>query len=583
LRIANRNFGAIGCAMAFLRAVCRLQFASCIAVLIAGGIRAETTDIPLTFSATVPLYGVQEVSFQLPFKTANPYDPDEIAVDGLFSMPSGRDVRVPAFFFAECDPVTGSPTGKRAWKLRFTPEEKGTHLFKVVVSRWKAPVEEIAVAGFKCTPPTQRGFVRVREGDFVTDGNERYFPFGANRCWGDPRDPYAYFEDMESLAAAGANCIRVWLVPWWLPLEAARGVFDPAASARLDAIMSKAEALGLRVILCLEQHGNFEPEGGEIGRWKSHPYNAENGGPCRTTEEFFTSAEARRLFRNKLRYLVARWGYSTSLLAWELFNEVELVPAEEGRLIEENREAILSWHREMASFLRRCDPFDHLVATSSGTGLQRQLVADGAVDFIQLHLYVHARDELASRVHERLTSLHEKLDSPILVAEFGPVGYKGDDCSITRGIFAARMAGSGALPWLQDLPDPAPAYLRLKAARGFFAGARPWVNDLAPVAGQATLETADANQPDQEEGRSLYVLALAGEGAAILYAHALGATKGTAAFLIPSLTPGNYAVAAWDPARGIVLHRWTAAADANGLALTIPDFPGEIALTIEKR
>ena len=40
---------------------------------------------------------------------------------------------------------------------------------------------------------------------------------------------------------------------------------------------------------------------------------------------FFTDPEAKALFKQRLRYLVARYGAYRNLLAWELFNEVQFV------------------------------------------------------------------------------------------------------------------------------------------------------------------------------------------------------------------------------------------------------------------
>lgn len=38
--------------------------------------------------------------------------------------------------------------------------------------------------------------------------------------------------------------------------------------------------------------------------------------------DFFTNERARADYKQRLRYLVARYGYSTSIFAWEFFNEV---------------------------------------------------------------------------------------------------------------------------------------------------------------------------------------------------------------------------------------------------------------------
>ena len=63
-----------------------------------------------------------------------------------------------------------------------------------------------------------------------------------------------------------------------------------------------------------------------------------------------------------LRYFVARYGYSTSIMAWELFNEVQFVD----RIREKNDwDTVGKWHDEMAKYVRSIDTNHHLITTSS--------------------------------------------------------------------------------------------------------------------------------------------------------------------------------------------------------------------------
>ena len=66
---------------------------------------------------------------------------------------------------------------------------------------------------------------------------------------------------------------------------------------------------------------------------------------------------------NRLRYIVARWGYSPAIGMWEFFNEIDNIqfrdaknpiPAEE----------IVAWHARMARYLKSIDPYGHPVTTS---------------------------------------------------------------------------------------------------------------------------------------------------------------------------------------------------------------------------
>ena len=546
---------------------------------------AETPTAKLAYWDFVEQHGRQEVTFQISFKVRNPYNSGEIEVDGLFSPPSGGTLRVPAFFFESAVPIGAERRPKSGWKIRFTPTEVGTYLFRVVATRLDKKPEEIGVGRFKCVRSGRPGFV-ARGGAggrrFVLTTGGEFFPVGANLCWGDLRTPKLYTLDIVKLADAGANCIRIWLAPWWLPVERNLPAFNPAACARLDAIMSRAESLGLRVVLCIEQFGNLEPQGGKVGLWESHPYNSANGGPCRIGSEFFTHPDARHLFKNRLRYLAARWGYSTSLMTWELFNEVEFVPFERGTFAD-NREVVEDWHVEMANCLRRNDPFGHLISTSSDVALQKKLLSAGTVDFLQVHVYEPL--DLTGRLSKVIARLDQEISAPILLGEFGPVA-DGKDCGlVTRSVFVAAMAGrgSGALPWLQDVAEADSYFARLGAARKFFSDIRWEEEEFELVVPR--VETVASEE--MEAAGIAQALVLRGKRMTLLYAYALPDKSSrhphacAIQFKIPGIVRGEHAVEVWGPAKVVVLERTVRQADREGLLVPLAQFSGEVALKIE--
>ena len=49
--------------------------------------------------------------------------------------------------------------------------------------------------------------------------------------------------------------------------------------------------------------------------WDAHPWNLANGGWLKTPLDFFTDEQARAITRDKFRYIAARWGYSSSIMA----------------------------------------------------------------------------------------------------------------------------------------------------------------------------------------------------------------------------------------------------------------------------
>jgi hypothetical protein len=210
-----------------------------------------------------------------------------------------------------------------------------------------------------------------------------------------------------------------------------------AAARRWDAIVETAERHGIYFQLVLQHHGQYSTSTNP--NWHENPWNAENGGFLNTPEEFFTSARAKELTRRKYRYIIARWGYSPHIMAWELFNEVQWTNA-----MKNGKEAsVVAWHNEMADFLRANDPFRHLLTTSdttAGAGIFEKM------DFLQHHDYPN---DLIASAATRGTAVPS--DKPQFGGEVG-TGDESSDHQLRAVLYAGLMAGeSGAAqPWWWD-------------------------------------------------------------------------------------------------------------------------------------
>lgn len=415
----------------------------------------------LALPGTVEQYARLEFDVPLRKNHANPYDPDEVKLDAVFICPSGVRRTVPAFFFQAYDPLFNLPRHQSAWRVRFTPREVGKYGVRLRLAEKEKPERMLARGSFEVRPSRRPGFVwrsRPPSPYFALSTGAAFFPIGLNYCWGDRQNPARYLRELDRLAGEGVNCVRVWTCPWWLPIESSRfgkrkrtiGWYDQGACALLDAILERCEKNGIRVILCIEQFGNFEPAGGHVGHWPQNPYNKRMGGPCAGTSDFFRGASAREFFKRKLRYLIGRFGHSTALMAWELFNEVELVRFEKGDF-RANEPMVAEWHREMTEYLRRHDPYAHLVCTSADEALQRRLLLAGAIDFLQFHLY--DRPDYAAAVADVIGSHRNRYGAPLLISEYGEIKKDPRNVSLRRGMWASVAAGAagGGLYWWKAL------------------------------------------------------------------------------------------------------------------------------------
>jgi hypothetical protein len=75
---------------------------------------------------TLGLYEKFEVSFNINNgnEYVNPFDPDEIDITAIFISPSGKQWKVPGFYYYSMGSL---------WKVRFSPDETGVWNYKISV------------------------------------------------------------------------------------------------------------------------------------------------------------------------------------------------------------------------------------------------------------------------------------------------------------------------------------------------------------------------------------------------------------------------------------------------------------------
>ncbi len=419
---------------------------------------------------TVATFAPVELTADIAASYDNPFDPDQIAVDAEVVAPDGKTVTVPGFLDVpmRLETVRGSerlvPDGAPGFRVRYAPTLAGKHRLVLKVTDRSGTVRS-APQELTATASSSSGFVRVsRQAPryFAHDDGRPFFAIGENVCWAGNHTPVAdYAAWLKALGAAGGNWARLWLAfnekgLEWMPAPTPRpgtgaylglGRYSPGNAWRLDEVVRLASQNGVRLMLCLGTYGEFT-EGGYFneGSWVSNPYNAKNGGPCARPADFWTNPEARRLYQKRLRYLIARWGYSVNVFAWEFWNEVPETPA------------TAAWVAEMAAYLKKHDPNRHLVSTTYGEAATWKCPD---VDFTMTHMYGQAGNtaDFTRRI-EHDARAARPYDKPYLLAEFGIDWQTGDDrwdrrqsgLNMHNGAWAALMSGAAgtAMLWYWD-------------------------------------------------------------------------------------------------------------------------------------
>ena len=386
---------------------------------------------------SVPQYGRFEAAFTITGQTGNPFDPAANDVAVAFRGPRALHT-VPAFWDGD------------TWKVRFTPTATGSYTGVVSRNGAVCDVQWSTPHAFKCVKSKSSGFVRrsseVIQG-FVFDNGKPFYPLGINEAWGSADDGKHYEDDFALMHGSGLRWARVWMTFWdnkaleWRAdgKNPAIGDFSLDSARKLDRVVDAAENNGVYVQLVLQHHGQYTSK--VDPNWAQNPFNVANGGFLKEPQDFFTDPRAIALTKAKYRYIAARWGYSPSIMSWELFNEVQNISETKAHFAD-----VVDWHKQMADYLRSVDINHHLI-TASYTNPGNDLSQSG-LDYFQIHDYVPDVITYFSSAD------YTKADKPTFVGEWGS-NWKQTEQLTHDGVWSSLYT-EGAAPgmfWYWDMVE----------------------------------------------------------------------------------------------------------------------------------
>lgn len=528
---------------------------------------------------------------------ANPFDPGQADLSVSFTSPSGKVATVPAFWYQEFDPATLRPTGVSGWRARFTPTVAGEWHAQASLARPALRGEPIVFA--VADNPDARGFVRVDKANpryFAFDDGEPYLPIGANVAWAGSLDSTIadYERCFGGLSDNGGNVARVWMASWSVGIEwKDTGLGDYSKRMKqaylLDQIFRVAEQKGIYVMLTLLNHGAFSqtvnPE------WADNPYSAANGGMLAGPAQFATSPQAKELFKRRVRYIAARWGYATNLFAWEWWNEENWTPIDDA--------ALFPWIQELTPYLRGMDPNRHLVSSSYSDGSASGLWKLPEIDFAQQHDYSGNDPSQALRASYRAL-LDSAPGKPALLAEHG-YSANGADAQGGReaihfhnGIWAPPFlgyAGTGMSWWWDTFIDPQGLWKEYRPLAEFMrgerlAGFKPGLADAGPNAYALVLRGSARNlawvrhkEFDARAAQRAYGKALLAGTAGPDWTYEPAALS-RQTLTIKGLRDGDYTAYWFSPQTGEWLSETPARVQGGAVDLAVPEFSRDLAVKL---
>lgn len=256
----------------------------------------------------------------------------------------------------------------------------------------------------------------------VFDNGQPFRGIGENICW-ESRDNddskffkklhekserYNYDYLLTEFAKNGGNFFRTWICSWNLPIDyegpfnnsrytKSDEFYNPDALARMDYLIELSEELNLYIMLTLGQGGYLIKERGVVN----------------TAEDFFVDKQARAWYKNRLRYIVARWGYSTSIAMWEFINEVDNIQFRNSNNPIDSK-FIVDWHDEMSTYIKQIDPYRHIVTTSISHRDIEGLNSIENMDINQKHIY-----NKTSSIPTEIERYVQEFGKPYIIGEFG--------------------------------------------------------------------------------------------------------------------------------------------------------------------
>jgi hypothetical protein len=334
----------------------------------------------------------------------NPFNPDDISVEADFSN-GGKHYLVYGFYFEdfERDPQSVGPRNASVdppaanwiqkpteypFRIRFAPPQTG---------KWECIVS-IRVKGAKTEfvwPPIILDVEKSGNKGWLEVGNDRwhlrysgtkesFFALAQNIAWNDNsvfrgayKPPFFHpggFLDIQNyvqdLAENNGNLVRIVVTPWSFEfeLEHLNNYYDRLENAwEFDQLVQQCEKNNMKLFVCLE-YGKYHTSPNE--GWTVNPYHREIPG-IKTVDDFLTDSTAIAIYKKKLRYFLARWGYSTSLGVTELASEFDgwSYAASEGdaqfRKNEAAQKKQVYWHNQIFSYIKSTVAYRPMLTSTS--------------------------------------------------------------------------------------------------------------------------------------------------------------------------------------------------------------------------
>jgi len=566
----------------------------------------------------LPRFAKFELTFELPDRYPDPFDAEQVLVYADFKAPDGHTIRVDGFYgcsyYRQKSAAEESivPQGPPYWRVRFCPVTNGVYQYTLHAQDTLGETNW-GPASFEAVSTNALGFARVSKADprfFEYDNGTYCFPIGQNiRSAFDTRmdekfpwtqrwmeGPSAYERYFDQMQKHRENIVEIWSAAWSLGLEWTPrmpgyhgiGQFNTINAWMMDTVLDSAERTGVRINFVIHNHGKFGTL--DDAEWDFNPLNVKNGGYLDRPEEYFSDPRALKSFRKLMRYIVARWGYSTQIFAWQLWSELDLTGSKHGNHMQPE---VTDWHKLMGRSIRDMDPYDHLITThvcGDYTHQNRAILQIPEIDFAAVDAYHDSGDPLhIVTLMNRTAEFNNAFGKPVMITEFGgspfaaSVKHLGE--TLHGGLWASTAVPLGGAPmfWWWQLIDEENFYPTFAAVGRFMAGEDRRAPDMLTTTPELLINDVPV------QGLAVQCLKGADRAFGWIYRAAAftttdptGSPEMTGVVLkLNNMAPGKFAIEFWDTIAGKAVAQISLRSRDGVLTVGVPAFARDIAFKVK--
>jgi hypothetical protein len=372
----------------------------------------------------------------------------------------------------------------------------------------------------------------------------------------------AYFRDISLMEAGGGP----ELLTEADPNRPALGVYHQADCFMLDRVIEAAEEAGVKLQVVLLTRNLYMPD---IGKDPAAYDRAIQTG------------------KKLLRYAVARWGYSTSVMAWEYFNEMD------------PNKPTDRFYDALGAELERIDPYRHIRATSAWHSPAPRDYRHPRLDTADVHYYIRPttgelyRDEVASVLERWRSCSPPSAGKPLLFSEFGITDDKwnrsGDldkdreYAHLHSALWASALGGfaSTVCHWYWADIHSRDLYHHYRGISSY-AAVVPWTTpDLGPAAVKPS-ENVRVVGLQARDGAWLWINDPRATWWNLAVAENRPEPVKGATIQIQGLAEGQYRLEWWDTIQGTVISQQALRVSGQPARIEVPPFTRDIACRIHR-